>query len=367
MSVPSPTDEAPGEPPAEARFDEEALNELRRRMGDETVRERLLRQANLWAGLSHQGEGVLWIERYLDIDVVIKALLVCSGTFWWGRRNFLDVRLVEREAFFQRLPMALDGLRLLHLTDLHLDLDTALTPRILEVLEGVEFDLAVITGDFRNAVDADHAEAMREARKVINALQGRNSQNIYAILGNHDSLEMVPHLEQAGLRVLLNEGERLFFPERGEQASLFLGGIDDPHFFQTHDLGAALAERKSADLFTILLAHSPEIYREAAALGVDFMLSGHTHGGQMCLPGGFAVIRNGRCPERMIKGGWTHGNLVGYTGPGTGACGVNARFFCPPEVTVHVLRRASEASAARVDRRERSADWDPPAATAVGA
>jgi uncharacterized protein len=70
------------------------------------------------------------------------------------------------------------------------------------------------------------------------------------------------------------------------------------------------------------------------------MLSGHTHGGQICLPGGYAIVRNGRCPTAMFRGAWSHHGLCGYTSSGTGSCGVAARFNCPAEMTVHVLRAA---------------------------
>jgi predicted MPP superfamily phosphohydrolase len=72
------------------------------------------------------------------------------------------------------------------------------------------------------------------------------------------------------------------------------------------------------------------------------MLSGHTHGGQICLPGGFVLIRNAPVPRHMLAGAWRHAGLQGYTSRGTGSCGVAARFFCPPEITLHVLRAAPE-------------------------
>jgi predicted MPP superfamily phosphohydrolase len=68
------------------------------------------------------------------------------------------------------------------------------------------------------------------------------------------------------------------------------------------------------------------------------MLSGHTHGGQICLPGSVALIKVCKVPRRMQKGGWIFRNMAGYTSVGTGSCGVPLRFFCPPEMTVHTLR-----------------------------
>ena len=114
-------------------------------------------------------------------------------------------------------------------------------------------------------------------------------------------------------------------------------GTDDPHFYRTHDFEAARRGIPQGAC-SILLTHSPEMYDEARHYGFNFMLSGHTHGGQICLPGGFAVVRNGRCPATQFLGPWTHHGLHGYTSSGTGSCGVPARFNCPPEITVHVLR-----------------------------
>lgn len=93
----------------------------------------------------------------------------------------------------------------------------------------------------------------------------------------------------------------------------------------------------------ILLSHSPETWREAAALKFDLLLAGHTHGGQLCLPGGMPLVRNAPVPRRLLAGPWTEGTLTGYTSRGTGACGVAARLFCPPEITLHTLRRTASS------------------------
>lgn len=71
------------------------------------------------------------------------------------------------------------------------------------------------------------------------------------------------------------------------------------------------------------------------------MLSGHTHGGQICLPGGFALIKLAKVPRKMLAGAWQYEGLQGYTSRGTGSCGVAARFFCPPEITIHEFQRSN--------------------------
>jgi hypothetical protein len=136
--------------------------------------------------------------------------------------------------------------------------------------------------------------------------------------------------------MLLNEHIQL---ERDGEI-LWIAGIDDPHYYQTHDLKRA-REGIPANGAIILLAHAPECYPDAADFGYSTMLSGHTHGGQICLPGGFAIVNNGRVSRRFLRGSWRHEGLNGYTSVGSGGCGVEARFFCPPEVTLHTLVRAS--------------------------
>jgi predicted MPP superfamily phosphohydrolase len=91
------------------------------------------------------------------------------------------------------------------------------------------------------------------------------------------------------------------------------------------------------DAVSILLAHSPEIYRHAAHADFDVMLCGHTHAGQICLPGGIPLMCNASCPRALCAGAWSHHGLAGYTSAGSGACVVDVRINCPPEITLHHL------------------------------
>jgi hypothetical protein len=160
---------------------------------------------------------------------------------------------------------------------------------------------------------------------------------VYGVLGNHDFVEIVQPLERAGMRFLLNEVVEI--DHNG--ARFHIAGIDDPHFYRTHDL-AGVRDRIPDDAFSILLSHSPETYRDAAAYGFSMMLSGHTHGGQICLPGGHALIKVCDVPRRLLAGAWTHRGMLGYTSVGTGSCGVPLRYFCPPEITLHRFEASAQ-------------------------
>jgi predicted MPP superfamily phosphohydrolase len=302
---------------------------LAARLGPSLLRRRLHAQADLRARLVHQGEGPLVVERVVPVDRIITRILEASGFAARGRANCLDIRTVTREQPLANLPTAFDGFRLLQISDLHLDCVEGFADRLIDLIERTPHDLAVITGDF-----ADHAAGyFHDCLDDIRRLGAALGPGALAILGNHDIIEIVPHLEAAGLRVLLNENMAI---ERDGQ-QLWIAGTDDPHFYRTHDFEAARRGIPQGAC-SILLTHSPEMYDEARHYGFNFMLSGHTHGGQICLPGGIAVVRNGRCPAAQFLGAWSHQGLHGYTSSGTGSCGVPARFNCPPEITVHVLR-----------------------------
>jgi len=202
---------------------------------------------------------------------------------------------------------------------------------LIERLQTVEYDISVLTGDLRAKTFGPYAPAVMALQQVRAHLKGP----VYGVLGNHDTIRMVPPLEAMGIHMLLNEAVAL---ERGGE-TIYLAGIDDPHYYRADNLEKA-CEPIPPGATSILLAHSPEVYRRAAHVGFHMMLCGHTHGGQICLPGGIPLLRNARCPRRFYAGPWTYQQLLGYTSVGSGASVVDVRLNCRPEITLHHLRRA---------------------------
>jgi predicted MPP superfamily phosphohydrolase len=317
-------------PDDEPDFHPREYEALRQRLGDARLRQRLRQQIYHVAGESHQQGIFLKFKQFVDVDKAIVRVARLSGLYGWGYRNFRDIRVVNNVLRHPRVPRGLEGLRILQLSDLHLDLDGGMADLIAERIRGLEYDLAVLTGDFRNTTHADHGLSVRQTRRLVAALKPPT----YAILGNHDFVEIVPPLERAGVRFLLNE--TVVVDRNGDQ--LHLGGVDDVHFYRTHDF-ARVREAIPDDAFSILLCHSPEGYLEAGSHGFDVMLSGHTHGGQICLPGGYVLIKVCDVPRNMLSGNWDFRSMAGYTSVGTGSCGVPLRYFCPPEITLHTLAR----------------------------
>jgi hypothetical protein len=141
-------------------------------------------------------------------------------------------------------------------------------------------------------------------------------------------------MEELGVRLLMNEHIRI---ERESQA-IYVAGIDDPHYFAADNLEKAY-QGIPDEAVSVLLSHSPEIYRRAAYTGFDVMLCGHTHAGQICLPGGLPLTFNSSAPRFTGAGAWSYDLMQGYTSAGTGSSVVPARFNCPPEITLHRLGR----------------------------
>jgi predicted MPP superfamily phosphohydrolase len=122
--------------------------------------------------------------------------------------------------------------------------------------------------------------------------------------------------------------------------ALHITGVDDVHRFHTEHAHAALEE--APDGFCIALVHSPEA-AEAAALRHRLYLTGHTHGGQICLPGGRPFATGMKRNQHLARGAWRHGDMVGYTSRGLGACVLPFRSYCPGEVVSVTLRKGPEA------------------------
>src|SRR5262249_45665946 len=150
------------------------------------------------------------------------------------------------------------------------------------------------------------------------------------------SLSMVPELERMSINMLLNESTKIV---RGEN-SIYLAGIDDAHYFHTDDIAKAASHIPSG-AFSILLSHTPEVFRQVGRANFKLLLSGHTHGGQICLPAGLPLTLEAALPRRVGAGLWRYEGMIGYTSVGTGSSVVPVRFNCPPEIALHTLEAVS--------------------------
>ncbi len=268
-------------------------------------------------------------ENWYSAHAIIRYLLKISGFYWVGRNNSLKHQLVKHEIHVPNLPPQFDGFTFLHLSDLHVDMSVKATQVLIEQIKSLEYDACVLTGDYRAKTNGPIEAAMQGMLHLNDHLKSP----VYAVLGNHDSIRMVPELEQAGIRFLLNEAIEI----KQQNESIYLAGIDDAHYYRVDNIEKA-AEQIPTNKISIILSHTPEVYRQAAHAGFDLLFCGHTHGGQICLPGGMPVILDAKCPRRMGSGEWQYADLTGYTSRGAGTCIVDVRLNCPPEITLHTLR-----------------------------
>lgn len=313
-------------PPSE----EELLAQLQERVGDTLLSQRLGIEREHEADIFGQGFNLFHIENWYSIHALIRGILRISLLYQRGQRNAVDLRIRQNQVILPGLPEAFNGYTILQLSDIHLDMHPQTPHAIAEAVRNLDYDLCVITGDFRGRTFGPYDAVIEAAERI----RPHINSPVYAVLGNHDTIRLVPGLEQQDIQLLLNEAQ----PIQHQQQTIYIAGVDDAHYYRTDNIEKA-RETIPPDAVSILLCHTPELYRHAAHAGFDLMLSGHTHGGQICLPGGHALYCNMRAPRRLCKGPWSHQGMSGYTSAGTGVSVVDVRFNCPPEMTLHRLYR----------------------------
>ncbi|MDA1095355.1 MAG: metallophosphoesterase [Acidobacteria bacterium] len=255
-----------------------------------------------------------------------------SGAVTWGtvyERH--RVRRITRDIQVRGLPPALDGLRVGVITDVH---HSGVVPaddvrRAVALLTDAAPDLTVLGGDYVSFFDRQYAAPVAELlAPLANAPHGA-----FAVLGNHDDERDVPAALMArGFAVLKDQRTQLTI--RGER--LDLAGIG----FWTRTAGDIARVLTGTGGTTILLAHDPRRLREAAALDVQLVLSGHTHGGQVILPA-VGALAGRRFP--VLAGYASRDNTSMFVSRGVGTVYVPVRINCPPDVAILTLRTAALA------------------------
>ena len=274
-------------------------------------------------------------ENYVYYRVVMSLAFKALGMYDTGVRNTLAVKVNERTLAFPDLPKAFDGYRILLLTDLHLDGLPELTDVLIEQVKDLDIDLCLFGGDIRMEVYGPMAPSIRLLKKLVKHI--RAPDGVYGVLGNHDCIELLPDLEESGVTMLVNDGTHI----NRDDDTIWLAGVDDPHYYRCADLEQAY-DTVPTDAFNILLAHSPELYNKAPGYGTRLYLCGHTHGGQICLPGIGPVFTHSSAPRYHAAGEWRYQGMTGYTSTGAGASGIPLRFNCPGEIPLITLSRSSK-------------------------
>jgi len=232
-----------------------------------------------------------------------------------------------------KLPDQFNGYRIIQISDFHLGtwLDKQAMIDIVDLVNQQEPDLIAITGDF---ISLKPTKFSADLVSTLSKLKSKDG--VIAVLGNHDH-----YTDAAVIRAVLKEcnivdlSNRIFSIRRGTY-HLYFAGIDD--YMTSHaDLQKVISQIPQDENSVILLAHEPDFADISAASGKFAMqISGHTHGGQICLPvwGNLYLPRLGR---KYPSGRYLVEDMVVYTNRGLGTSWLKFRFNCPPEITVFQL------------------------------
>ena len=201
--------------------------------------------------------------------------------------------------------------------------------RLIELLPTVSYDLCVLTGDYRGKTYGPYQGAIDGLARVKANLQGP----VYGVLGNHDTVRMVPAFEEIGIRMLLNESEAIERggadpPRRHRRCPLLPGG--------QHRKGSLACARRG--FFDPAVSHPGDL-----SAGRSCRVPGPAERAYPrrpdCLPGAIPIILDLVLPRRMGAGAWTYQDMAGYTSVGSVSCILPVRLNCPPEITLHRLLR----------------------------
>jgi predicted MPP superfamily phosphohydrolase len=270
----------------------------------------------------------------------VRAAVVCLIAFTAGafglRSAFRPPRLVRLRVAIERWPAALDGFRIVQLSDMHIGpiLGRRFAEEIVARANALEPDLIAVTGD---VVDGSVKLLVDEVAPFA-ALRGRHG--VFFVTGNHDHFSGAgawsARMRELGMRVLRNERVEI----GGGDACFDLVGVDDHHAHfigeGAEDLDAALAGR-DPERAAVLLAHDPATFKRARHTAIDLQLSGHTHGGQIW-PFRWFI----RLVVPWVEGHHRHGRAQLYVSRGTGFWGPPMRLRAPAEITEIRIYSTSE-------------------------
>lgn len=242
-----------------------------------------------------------------------------------------------KELYFKNLPDNLDNFKILHLSDLHLSQYINLEDLIitLENAEKFDIDLTLVTGDI-----ADDLKLLPETIKILE--QFKSKHGVYASLGNHEYFRGINLVKdefgKSNTPLLVNNYNRIMVGN----SPVFIGGIDDPvsmgakdHSFYVKNIDHTLLNSNTDD-FIIIMSHRPDALDYAAQKGIDLVLAGHTHGGQI----GFnkRSIFEPVWRDRYLWGQYSIGETQLYTSAGMGHW-FPFRLGCPTEAPVITLKK----------------------------
>ena len=190
---------------------DEILGLLERRLGRFHARQRLGIERDHEAQVFGQGLTFFHLENLTSSHVLIRTILKMTGLYRRGLRNAAEVRLLHNHVALPSLPKPFDGFTILQLSDLHVDMSEPAMERVAGLVRDLSYDVCILTGDYRGLTYGPYQATLEGMARICAVLRGP----IYGVLGNHDTISMVPGLEAMGIRMLLNECETISRDDHG--------------------------------------------------------------------------------------------------------------------------------------------------------
>ncbi len=262
----------------------------------------------------------------------LSTITLHSPAYGFTGKTEQHIEITRHWIRLENLPRSFHGLKVVHLTDIHHSRYVSFNEvyRMVGLANRQHPDLIFLTGDYITW-SKKYIQPVAEALKNLKSRLG-----CFAVLGNHDfrvdADEVTRALERAGIKVLRNSSGRI----EHKSDSLWVAGVDEYSYGQS-DIPKALKHVPSSQP-KILLAHNPEIFGQATHHQVDFILSGHTHGGQVRIPYLSPLNSMTQPNQEHLEGLVSNGKTRMYISRGLGKVVVPVRILCPPEIPVFYLQ-----------------------------
>jgi predicted MPP superfamily phosphohydrolase len=271
---------------------------------------------------------------------LVGSLALVYGTLVEPFQLALTYLTVESD----RLDRDDQPIRILHISDLHVERLTRREEKVLALIDEAQPDLILISGDYLNLSYTRDPRTHAEVRQLLAKIEAPHG--VYAVLGSPpvDERDVTPALfDELPVRLLVNESTVISLDD---QRQIVVLGLDCSHHLPSD--AAALSRLVSSTPNhkpNVLLYHAPDLMPEAAGYGIDLYLCGHTHGGQVRLPIFGAILTSSQLGKRYEMGLYREGNTQMYVSRGVGLEGLSAprvRFLAPPEITLVTLRGSKD-------------------------
>lgn len=269
------------------------------------------------------------------LGVLVLGQMVGAAALWWGAtQEPFRLTISQLHIKTDRMPASAKPIRLLHLSDFHVERLTRRETEVLAQIQQLQPDLIVISGDFLNLSYVHDAQARTDVQKLLRQITA--PYGVYAVLGSPtvDDRSSVPALfDDLPIHLIRDKWHCV---ELGQGRQLAILGMDC-----SHELGpdgamlARLVQKSDFSAPTLFLYHSPELMPQVSQHGFDLYLCGHTHGGQIRLPIVGPVFTSSQLGREFVMGHYIRGRTNLYVSRGIGLEGLSApriRFLCPPEI-----------------------------------